>query len=170
MGQGGIQRCLSSVWIVYISSHILRIIVIIFWMWLLQSSCIEELGWWWTTLVVNYKVSRSKNSYQNRLNCDCYWYTCIFTVKSKFIQTYSQKSSTRICHTIFKESWLIHQDTIAITNIILSHSQLFYSSSDLYIPWIVWQDPMQIFFESCPDFSISIQLRYFLAYFFDIVS
>ena len=83
----------------------------------------------------------------------------------KFIWMYSQRSCIRICHPILTEPWLVCQYLNIFTKIARSYSQILYSASNIYVPWIICQDPMQIFFKSYHETSIRIQLWYCLAYF-----
>ena len=91
-------------------------------------------------------------------------YLNIFT---KIVRSYTQKS---YFPSDIYVPCLICQDLSVFTNIVRSYTQRSYSSFDLYVPWLMRQDPMILLFESYFDSSVSIQLIYCLAYWFDIVS
>ena len=66
--------------------------------------------------------------------------------------------------------WIIRQDSNLFTNIVRSYTQISYSSSHIYVPWLIRQDLMILLFDYYLESSVRIQLRYYLAWWFDAVS
>ena len=80
---------------------------------------------------------------------------------------------------IYKDHTIVFTNIIFVTRCLWKpdssvkiqyYLQILYSSSNIYAPWLICHDPMQILFESYPDLSTRIKLIYCLAYWFNIIS